>query len=150
MFISYSCQQWTMMTRQAESSNETVWLISECQINSAGSLPEQNTKLHGAINRRVDLILWLEQCSETIEKMARAWKGRKKIYSIMNYLSFKTNLVLQQEIKAVRKSWQLCQKEKQYIRKMIVGQMTNIHLSLGNLQIQPLRLKSKVLVWRIQ
>lgn len=78
--------------------------------------------------------------------MAWAWKGRKKIYSIMNYLSFKTNLVLQQEIKAIRKSWQLCQKEKQYIRKMIVGQITNIHLSLGNLQIQPLRLKSKVLV----
>lgn len=63
------------MTRRAEGSNETVWLISECQINSAGSLPEQNTKLHGGINRRVDLILWLEQCPETIER----WLGHGKV-----------------------------------------------------------------------
>jgi len=70
--------------------------------------------------------------------------------SVMNYLSFKTNLVLQQEIKTILKSQQLFQKEKQYIRKMLVGQMTNIHLSLGNLKIHPLRLKSKASVWRIQ
>lgn len=42
-------------------------------------MPEQNTELHGGINRGV-LILWLEQCPESIKKKClRQEKLKKKI-----------------------------------------------------------------------
>lgn len=62
-------------------------------------MPEQNTELHDGINRGV-LILWLEQCPESIKKKClRQEKLKKKLDSVMNYLSFKTNSVLQWKIK---------------------------------------------------